>query len=405
MTVAAAARVAVFDADPVVRVSLVTALRDEGYTVQSCSSVADVEALAQRREVDAAIVVSTSRNPEPTDAERADIARLCLALPTLVTRVEVEDPLVTVRRLGGALRTQSALLRRGWSHSRDLLDRGSALLQATQERFDAATVGARARPVPSHERNLLQALQRLLGAEPADLATAMQRGADVLAEVLDADKTDIFLVDQRREYLVAVGTSDTPMGQLQHELGLNRLPVAAGGRAAEVFRTGWSFLHGQLHTDPGELPAVGTELGMRSCVIAPLVVGGERQGVLLAGSRAANYFSSRDRQFLEAVGHWISLIGNLSIQAKQLAARNGPIQTPGLVEHDVVLDTITRRQQEIAILVADGLSNAEIAARLVLAQGTVANHIAQILQRLGFRSRTQIATWAAAHGLRRPAFD
>jgi DNA-binding NarL/FixJ family response regulator len=55
---------------------------------------------------------------------------------------------------------------------------------------------------------------------------------------------------------------------------------------------------------------------------------------------------------------------------------------------------LTPRQREVAALITEGLSNSEIALRLVLEPGTVANHVGNILSRLGFRSRTQIATWA-----------
>ena len=41
------------------------------------------------------------------------------------------------------------------------------------------------------------------------------------------------------------------------------------------------------------------------------------------------------------------------------------------------------------------------AARLTITTGTAANHVEQILRRLGFRSRTQLATWAAECGLYR----
>jgi two-component system OmpR family sensor kinase len=61
--------------------------------------------------------------------------------------------------------------------------------------------------------------------------------------------------------------------------------------------------------------------------------------------------------------------------------------------------TLTRRQREIAGLLARGLSNAEIACELVLTTGTVANHVASILQRLRFDSRAEVAAWAVDHGL------
>jgi non-specific serine/threonine protein kinase len=54
---------------------------------------------------------------------------------------------------------------------------------------------------------------------------------------------------------------------------------------------------------------------------------------------------------------------------------------------------LTKREQEIAGLVAQGLSNREIAERLVLAKRTVDSHIEHIFTKLGFTSRAQIATW------------
>jgi PAS domain S-box-containing protein len=63
---------------------------------------------------------------------------------------------------------------------------------------------------------------------------------------------------------------------------------------------------------------------------------------------------------------------------------------------------LTPRQVEVATLVAAGLSNSQIAEKLVIAPGTVANHVEHILARLGFRSRGQVAVWAVERGLHRP---
>jgi len=54
---------------------------------------------------------------------------------------------------------------------------------------------------------------------------------------------------------------------------------------------------------------------------------------------------------------------------------------------------LTRREQQVAGLVADGLSNKEIAARLVIARRTAEGHVERILRKLGFGSRAQLATW------------
>ena len=49
---------------------------------------------------------------------------------------------------------------------------------------------------------------------------------------------------------------------------------------------------------------------------------------------------------------------------------------------------------------AAGLANREIAERLVLSDRTVETHVQHILTKLGFRSRTQVAAWAAIDGMR-----
>jgi non-specific serine/threonine protein kinase len=56
---------------------------------------------------------------------------------------------------------------------------------------------------------------------------------------------------------------------------------------------------------------------------------------------------------------------------------------------------LTRREREVAELVAQGHSNKEIAANLVIAQRTAESHVEHILTKLGFASRTQIAMWMA----------
>ncbi|ONI86289.1 hypothetical protein ALI22I_26795 [Saccharothrix sp. ALI-22-I] len=58
---------------------------------------------------------------------------------------------------------------------------------------------------------------------------------------------------------------------------------------------------------------------------------------------------------------------------------------------------LTRREVEIADLVAEGLSNKEIAARLVIAQRTAETHVENVLTKFGFSSRAQIAAWVVEH--------
>ena len=56
---------------------------------------------------------------------------------------------------------------------------------------------------------------------------------------------------------------------------------------------------------------------------------------------------------------------------------------------------LSMREEEVAELVAEGLTNTEIGKRLFLSRPTVATHVGHILTKLGFASRTQIAAWVA----------
>ena len=60
---------------------------------------------------------------------------------------------------------------------------------------------------------------------------------------------------------------------------------------------------------------------------------------------------------------------------------------------------LTEREIEVVRLIAQGATNREIATQLVISEGTVKNHISNILSRLGLRDRTQAALFAREQGL------
>jgi DNA-binding NarL/FixJ family response regulator len=66
------------------------------------------------------------------------------------------------------------------------------------------------------------------------------------------------------------------------------------------------------------------------------------------------------------------------------------------------LGTLTAREHEVLVLLAAGLSNREVAARLVIGERTARTHVSSILDKLGLRSRTQAALYAIQQGLAPP---
>jgi non-specific serine/threonine protein kinase len=60
---------------------------------------------------------------------------------------------------------------------------------------------------------------------------------------------------------------------------------------------------------------------------------------------------------------------------------------------------LSRREREVVMLVATGMTNKEIGQRLFIAERTAEGHVERIRNKLGVRSRTEVATWAVAHGL------
>jgi DNA-binding NarL/FixJ family response regulator len=78
------------------------------------------------------------------------------------------------------------------------------------------------------------------------------------------------------------------------------------------------------------------------------------------------------------------------------ASRAGPAAPPGLA-------TLTDREREVVALVAAGLSNDEIATRLVVSPLTAKTHVSRAMTKLAARDRAQLVVLAYAHGLAAPA--
>jgi DNA-binding NarL/FixJ family response regulator len=134
--------------------------------------------------------------------------------------------------------------------------------------------------------------------------------------------------------------------------------------------------------------------------IVVLTTFADDESVVAALSAGASGYLTKDaarddiRRALEAAVAGQSVL-DPAVQATLLkAARQGSAQRPAALP-----DGLTEREAEVLELLADGLSNIEIAARLFVAETTVKTHINRIFAKTASRDRTQAALYARRHGL------
>jgi predicted ATPase/DNA-binding CsgD family transcriptional regulator/Tfp pilus assembly protein PilF len=157
--------------------------------------------------------------------------------------------------------------------------------------------------------------------------------------------------------------------------------------------------------------ALGHPAGLGSRVEEVLELARDRLG---AATAAALFAAGREMTVEQAVGYALAPQANgpgRAPAAPSGSAENGePAWTaPALLAAVVsprhaadghlakTASPLTPREYEIVLLIARGLSNKEIADELVISPATAARHVANILGKLGFSSRTQVASWAARH--------
>jgi len=153
-------------------------------------------------------------------------------------------------------------------------------------------------------------LQRLMAIDALTLKEALDQASDQMVVAMGADKVDAFVFDAPTKSLVALGTSNTPMGRLQVESGLDRVPLANRERIAQVYETGEVFCTGDAKRDPHIALGVRETLGVQSVLALPLRVNGTIQGVLAAESAQRHRFSDEDQHFFIAASQWVAMIAH-----------------------------------------------------------------------------------------------
>ena len=165
----------------------------------------------------------------------------------------------------------------------------------------------------------------------------------------------------------------------------NRLAQSYGLAAAGWYAasTGHARASGQLF---GAAEAVRTQTGaeMMGPLIAVLTRAKESAIEALGASKFEAEFTAGKRMSRDA--------------ALRLAL--GESEHTDISTERIEAGPLAKRESEVARLVAEGLSNKQIGARLLVSEATVATHIRSIMNKLGFNSRAQIAGWMASSNAR-----
>ncbi len=171
--------------------------------------------------------------------------------------------------------------------------------------------------------------------------------------------------------------------------------VADAMRALARLRPDVAVVDARLPDGHGlEVVRACTAAGVRSLVLTAIEDDDRARRAVVAAGASAYLVKHIDADALtdsvRRVGRGEDLISELD-----LPARGEVAESSAASEGLPALGTLTRRQRQVLELVADGLTNREIAERLVLSEKTVKNHVTGLLATLGLPGRTHAATLVA----------
>jgi pimeloyl-ACP methyl ester carboxylesterase/DNA-binding CsgD family transcriptional regulator len=153
----------------------------------------------------------------------------------------------------------------------------------------------------------------------------------------------------------------------------------------------------------GECERVGADLGGVAVQLAERVLARAGAGDVLVSSTVKDLVAGSGIAFADVDARLMTGPGSgwrlYRVLHGRQPAPDGPTGARSEAEPLRSPAALSRREREVAILVARGRSNRQIAAELSISPATAERHVANILNKLGVHSRAQVAAWAVAHDL------
>lgn len=124
-------------------------------------------------------------------------------------------------------------------------------------------------------------------------------------------------------------------------------------------------------------------------------------GALRAGASGFLLKRARPEELIAAV-HTIARGEALLAPAVTRRVIDRMVSTPVAADSADAIDGLTGREREVCLLLAEGLSNRDIAQRLFIEESTASTHVKRILSKLSLRDRVQVVVWAYENGVVTP---
>jgi DNA-binding CsgD family transcriptional regulator len=234
------------------------------------------------------------------------------------------------------------------------------------------------------ERQLEPVLDRLLGSA---------------LHIVRADAGSVMLLSRERDTLLVVAAR-----------GARARTILGTRQPADRSIAGWALRAGETVLLHGGEPASDHPRDLASSVVVPLALSGRLVGVMNASREpGAPRMDEHSARLLELLANQAAILIDNAQMLEELQRKDQRLEQ--LVDqllgesgrrpttHVDLLAPLTRREQQVVELLVDGLTNREIASRLVVEPDTVKDHVQSIIKKLGATDRTHAAVIAVRGGL------
>ncbi|KRC59782.1 MULTISPECIES: ATP-binding protein [unclassified Nocardioides] len=230
--------------------------------------------------------------------------------------------------------------------------------------------------------------------------TERARAALLQAVALTEERSELYMRSNGLAILgvlkLADGDGDAATATLRDALGMKRILGDQLGTALTLEFLAWvAIAEGRgerAATLMGAATSIWNTLGI---LLNALPHFAERREQCEQATRSV--LSPEEYERAMAAGTAMDPAAAIAYGLEETAAAPAPAAATRARRTEPVKSPLTRREREVALLVQEGLSNQQIAERLVLSTRTAEAHVENILRKLGFTSRTAIASWVAEH--------